>query len=77
MNKGGAKKFQFGFPSKKSAASTSDAPVEAKRKAPESSIQNKETVKRPRAFVVDDDQDELLASAGIGKKEPRRTMCQS
>lgn len=69
MNKGGTRKFQFGFPSKKSIASTSDTPVDAKRKAPESAAQDKDTVKRPRALVVDDDEDEFLASAGISKTD--------
>lgn len=71
MNKGGPKKFQFGFPSKKQAATTtlekptaSETTIENKRKA---EFKEKETVKKPRALVVDDDEDEFLASAGIGK----------
>lgn len=76
MNKGGAKKFQFGFPSKKSTAPASDKPaasntaVDVKRKAPESATQqDKGIVKKPRALVVDDDEDEFLASAGIGETD--------
>lgn len=70
MNKGGPKKFQFGFPSKKLTATSTQAidktlPTE-KRKATDG-LSN-EIPKKPRSTnLVLDDEDEFLASAGIGK----------
>jgi hypothetical protein len=68
-NKGEPKKFKFGFPSKKAAAKPEQKPVatleDLKRKAADPV---EESVKKPRsstAFFADDE-DELLASAGIG-----------
>jgi ATP-dependent RNA helicase DDX42 len=69
MNKGGPKKFQFGFPSKKTSTTTkaTEKPlVTEKRKASE--VLSDEAVKKPRsANLILDDEDEFLASAGIGK----------
>lgn len=59
QNKGGPKKFSFGFPSKK----VSTEPV--KRKATETLVE--EAAKKARSVAAFDDEDELLASAGIGK----------
>lgn len=58
QNKGGPKKFSFGFPSKK--ASTEPP----KRKAQEQLV---DATKKSRSLATFDDEDELLASAGIGK----------
>jgi hypothetical protein len=70
MNKGGPKKFQFGFPSKKITATPSKAIEETlsteKRKATETL--SDETPKKLRSTNLTlDDEDEFLASAGIGK----------
>ena len=60
MNKGGAKKFSFGFPSKKAPAVE-----ETKRKA---ATEEPSSNKKPRSVgFVADDEDDFLASAGIGK----------
>lgn len=69
-NKGGPKKFNFGFPTKKvDKPGEKSAPVvqeDIKRKATDNTIE--ESVKKPRSNAfIDDDEDELLASAGIGK----------
>lgn len=64
QNKGGLKKFSFGFPSKK--ATTKPEQVEqVKRKANESVVE--ELAKKARSVAAFNDEDELLASAGIGK----------
>lgn len=60
MNKGGPKKFSFGFPSKKTSK-----PEEEKRKAVEPPVEKPAKKTRTVDFVADDE-DELLASAGIG-----------
>lgn len=63
---GGPKKFTFGFPSKK------QKDQEPKRKADETPVET--TIKKSKSdnkpFVADDE-DELLASAGIGKPEQK------
>lgn len=53
------KKFNFGFPSKKKTEES------AKRKA--SPTLSEEPVKKPRPKVLLDDEDDLLAIAGIRK----------
>ncbi|KAG2213841.1 hypothetical protein INT47_001110 [Mucor saturninus] len=60
QNKGGPKKFSFGFPSKKVS---SEAP---KRKAQETLVED--ASKKSRSVATFDDEDELLASAGIAKE---------
>lgn len=66
---GGPKKFTFGFPSKKLKDQ------EPKRKADETSVET--TAKKSRSnnkpFVADDE-DELLASAGIGKPKKKKVI---
>lgn len=58
QNKAGPKKFNFGFPTKKK-------PEEVKRKATTSL--SEEPVKKPRSNPLIDDEDDLLAFAGISK----------
>ncbi|KAI8360852.1 P-loop containing nucleoside triphosphate hydrolase protein [Choanephora cucurbitarum] len=65
QQKGGPKKFNFGFPSKKT---TKEDPL--KRKTTETSEEPK---KRQRPTFIDDDQDELLAIAGIATM-PQETL---
>lgn len=67
QNKGGPKKFNFGFPTKKPVQKDE----EIKRKPVE--VLDKATVKksRPSTLFVADDEDELLASAGIGNLQKK------
>jgi predicted flap endonuclease-1-like 5' DNA nuclease len=58
---GGPKKFSFGFPSKKVTK-----PEEVKRKVMETPTEEPKKKQRSLNFVADDE-DDLLAIAGIGK----------
>lgn len=70
QNKGGPKKFNFGFPTKKPVQKDE----EIKRKPVE--VLDKATVKksRPSTLFVADDEDELLASAGIGNLQKKTNV---